>query len=180
VEEEAQEERTNPRLNKRELAEFQKNRELLSLAEARLDARAKEEDRDGFFMQEAGDVSKSAALNKRTKDRDNRSDFHLWEDEQARKAKTTAGLPERQRVNLDDYEYVFDESHKINFTSGGTLAGTIKPMTQEQKVFQERLQAAEAEAASIQESRKKLPMYQYRQQLVDAVRNYQSIIVSSD
>jgi pre-mRNA-splicing factor ATP-dependent RNA helicase DHX16 len=180
VEEEAQEERTNTHLTKRELSEFQKNRELLSLAEARLDARAKEEDRDGFFMQEAGEVTKTDTLNKRTKDRDNRSDFQLWEDEQARKAQTTSGLPERQRVNLDDYEYVFDDSHKINFTSGGTIAGTIKPMTKEQKVFEERLQAAEAEATSIQESRKKLPMYQYRQQLVDAVRQFQCVIVSSD
>jgi pre-mRNA-splicing factor ATP-dependent RNA helicase DHX16 len=180
VEEEAQEERTNPSLTKSELRQFQQNRELLSAAEARLYAREKEEDRDGFFMQEAGEVSKSDTLSKRTKDKDNRSDYQLWEDEQSRRARTTAGIADKQRINQDDYEFVFDDSHKINFVTGGTLAGTIKPMTQEQKVFQERLQAAEAEAASIQESRKKLPMYAYRQQLVDAVRDFQCIIVSSD
>jgi pre-mRNA-splicing factor ATP-dependent RNA helicase DHX16 len=180
VEEEAQEERTNPDLTRRELAQFQKNRDILSHAEALLDARERAQDNDVFFMQEAGEVSKSETLNKRTKERDGKSEFALWEEEQARKARTTAGLPSKERVHEDDYEYVFDESVKLNFVKGDTIKGTHKDLSKEQKAFQERLEAAEAEALSIQESRKKLPMYQYREQLVQAVKDHQCLIVSSD
>lgn len=180
VEEEAQEERTNPHLTKRELAQFQKNREILQTAEELLSARERADDRDGFYMDEPGAVSKSETLTKRTKDGNNKSDFQLWEDEQARRAKTTSGLAERQRVNLEDYEYVFDKQHELSFVSDGKIKGTIKPMSKEQRVFEEKLQAAEAAATSMQEGRKKLPMYDFRDQLVQAVKDHQCIIVSSE
>jgi pre-mRNA-splicing factor ATP-dependent RNA helicase DHX16 len=179
VEEEAQEERTNSKLSSREREQFAKNKKILGVALAHINARDASKDQNGFFMQ-TGEVSKSDALKKRTKDNDDRSEFQQWQDEQEKAARVTGVLPQKERTDLNDYEFVFDDTQKLNFESGGTIAGTVKPLTQEQKQFQERLDAAEAEATSIQESRKKLPMYQFRQQLVDAVRQNQSIIVSSD
>jgi pre-mRNA-splicing factor ATP-dependent RNA helicase DHX16 len=179
VEEELQEERTNPSLTKGELAEFRKNREILAAAEANIDARDKLEDRDGFYMQEAGEVSKSETLTKRVKEREGVSDIQLWEEEQSRRAKATSGL-RAQRTNEADYEYVYDPSHELNFVKGSTIAGTVKAQQLQKTQFDQKLEEAEVEAASIQVTRKKLPMYQFRQQLVDAIRDHQCIIVSSD
>ena len=130
-------------------------------------------------MPEVGEMGKHETLSKRIKEREGVSDLQLWEEEQSKRAKATSGL-RSQRVNENDYEFVFDESHKLNFVQGSTIAGTIKPMTKEQKLFQQRIEVAEAEAVSIQETRKKLPMFQYREELVQAIRDHQVIIVSSD
>jgi len=171
VADEEEEERTNPNLTASELQKFRQNREILRLAEARLNV---DEYRDGFYMQEAGQ-SKDDVLNKRHKDREWVTDVQLWEEEQTARAKATSGLRgSGQRVNEADYEYVFDESQKLNFLQD---ASTKQLLTKQQRVFEEQLKAAEAKAASIDETRKSLPIYQYRDDLLNAIESYQCIIV---
>ena len=171
VADEEEEERTNPNLTASELRQFRQNREILRLAEARLNV---DEYRDGFYMQEAGQ-NKEDVLNKRHKDREWVTDVQLWEEEQTARAKATSGLRgSGQRINEADYEYVFDESQKLNFLQD---ASSKQLLTKQQRVFEEQLKAAEAKATSIEETRKSLPIYQYRDELLDAIESYPCIIV---
>jgi pre-mRNA-splicing factor ATP-dependent RNA helicase DHX16 len=171
VADEEEEERTNPNLTASELRQFRQNREILRLAEARLNV---DEYRDGFYMQEAGQ-SNEDVLNKRHKDREWVTDVQLWEEEQTARAKATSGLRgSDQRVSEADYEYVFDESQKLNFLEDTSMKQLL---TKQQRMFEEQLKAAEAKAASIEETRKSLPIYQYRDDLLNAIETYQCIIV---
>ncbi|KAF2405275.1 hypothetical protein EJ06DRAFT_545813 [Trichodelitschia bisporula] len=176
VEEEEEEERSNPNLTERELREFKRNRELLEIAEARLKAREAAEDREGFYIPEVGEISKQETLTKRVKEREGISDIQLWEEEQTRRAKATASL-RTQRVTEDDYEYVFDDSQKLDFIQGAQIPGT---MNKEQLLFQKQIDAALAAEVTLQEKRKELPMFLYRKELLDALKEHQNMIVSSE
>jgi pre-mRNA-splicing factor ATP-dependent RNA helicase DHX16 len=176
VEEEAQEQRMNPHLTTRELAEFEKHRQMLTVIEARIDAQNEAENREEFTMQGEVEASRSETLNAKMRDRDV-NDLQLWEEETLRRAKATSGLNEDSKAKTADYDYVFDSSHALTFVKGASVPGTIKaPKTE----FERQVQAAEAEAASIHESRKSLPMYPFRDELISAIRDHQCLIVSSE
>lgn len=170
VEDEAEEERSNPHLTAEELREFRYNRETLRLAEARLTV---DDHRDGFYFQDR-DRSKRETLNRRQKEREYVTDVQLWEEEQTARAKATAGLREtRDRIDEQQYEFVFDEQQKLEFD------GEFKQrlLTKEQRMLEEQINAAEAKAKSIEETRKSLPIYQFRDDLLKAIESYQCLIV---
>ena len=174
VADEEEEERSNPHLTKRELAEFQRNREILQLTEQRLAIKV---DEDGFML---GDKkqSKEDLLKKRTKDNDFRTDNQLWEEEQAQRANATAGFSrDAQKVNVDDYEFVFDETQGLDFKGLDAATKRMMMMTDEQKRTKEMIDRLEAQAKSIEETRKSLPIFKFRQELLDAVREYQSLVL---
>lgn len=187
VREEAEEERTNrPNLSRAELQTFAENREILRLAEEknRID-----EHRDGYqlpedYITEKGKIDrkkKEEALYKRYVDRDEYghekfvTEQEEWELEQTAKAK--AQITRAERVDVGEYEYVFDDTQKINFVLDAKLAGEGKALTREQRFLEERLKAAESKAISIEETRKSLPIYAYREQLLAAVEAYQVLII---
>ncbi|KAI4185209.1 MAG: hypothetical protein L6R41_004266 [Letrouitia leprolyta] len=186
VVEETEELRTNPDLTRREKAEFQQNRELLKLAEARLKI---DDHRDGYMMPEdyiteKGKIDrkkKEEALYKRYVDRDQHgqekfvSEQEEWEREQTAKAK--AQVAQSERVDEGDYEYVFDDAQRINFVMDSRLDSDAKPMTKEQRFLQEQLKAAEQKVASIENTRKSLPIYSFRDELLAAVEQYQVLII---
>ena len=184
--EEDQEIRTNPDLTKRELAEFAKNKEVLRIAEERLRI---DDYRDGYampedYITEKGKIDrkkKEEALFKRYVDRDEHgqekfvTEQEEWEREQTAKAK--AQISQSERVDEGEYEYVFDEAQKINFVMDTRLAGDGKPLTKEQRLFQEQLKVAENKAASIEDTRKSLPIYAYRDELLAAVTEHQVLVI---
>ncbi|KAL8920381.1 MAG: hypothetical protein Q9172_004523 [Xanthocarpia lactea] len=186
VAEETEELRTNPDLSRKEKAEFEKNRELLRIAEARLRI---DDHRDGYMMPEdyiteKGKIDrrkKEEALYKRYVDRDEHgqekfvTEQEEWEREQTAKAK--AQIAQSERVDEGDYEYVFDDAQRINFVMDSRLDSDAKPMTKEQRFLQEQLKAAEKKAASIEDTRKSLPIYSFRDDLVAAVEKYQVLII---
>ncbi|KGY15053.1 pre-mRNA-splicing factor ATP-dependent RNA helicase-like protein cdc28 [Paracoccidioides brasiliensis Pb03] len=57
------------------------------------------------------------------------------------------------------------------------LEGDRKPLTKEQQLFQQKLNAAEQKAASIEETRKSLPIYRFREEIIQAVADHQIIII---
>ena len=186
VAEEAEEERTNPQLHRRELAEFARNREVLRLAEERarvddhIDGYALPED----YITERGKIDrkkKQDALYKRDVVRDEHGkekyvdEIEEWEREQTTKAKAQISRPER--IDEGEYEYVFDDAQKIQFVMDSRLEGDGKQLTADQKFMQQQLKAAEAKAASIDDTRKSLPIYTYREQLLAAVAEYQVLII---
>lgn len=186
VAEEAAELRENPNLTRREKEEFAKNREVLRLAEERLRI---DDHRDGYmlpedYITEKGKIDrkrKEEALYKRYVDRDERgqerfvTEHEEWEMEQTAKAK--AQITRAEIVDEGEYEYVFDDAQKINFIMDSKLEGDRKPMSKEQRLLAEQIDAAEKKAATIEETRKSLPIYQFRDQLLQAVADHQIIII---
>ncbi|KAK5149325.1 hypothetical protein LTR04_007200 [Oleoguttula sp. CCFEE 6159] len=186
VAEDAEEERNNPDLTQREKEAFAERRQLLRLADERdridehLEGYALPED----YITEKGKIDrkrKEEALYKRYVDRDEHgrerfvTEAEEWEREQTSKAK--AQISRAERVNEGDYEFVFDDANQIKFVSDTILAGDTNPMTKEQRLLAQQVTAAEKKAISIEETRKSLPMFQYRDAILEAVANYQVLII---
>ena len=186
VREETEELRSNPRLTRREKDEFAKNREVLRIAEERLNI---DDHRDGYMMPEdyiteKGKIDrkkKEEALYKRYVDKDEHgqekfvTEQEEWEREQTAKAK--AQISQSERVDEGQYDYVFDDAQKINFVVDARLESEGKPLSKEQRVLQEQLRAAEAKAYSIEDTRKSLPIYTFRDDLLKAISEYQVLII---
>ena len=186
VREETEELRSNPRLTRREKDEFAKNREVLRIAEERLNI---DDHRDGYMMPEdyiteKGKIDrkkKEEALYKRYVDKDEHGQERFvteqeeWEREQTAKAK--AQISQSERMDEGQYDYVFDDAQKINFVVDARLESDGKPLSREQRALQEQLKAAEAKAYSIEDTRKSLPIYTFRDDLLKAISEYQVLIV---
>lgn len=184
--EESEEIRSNPDLTRREKDDFAKNRELLRIAEERMRI---DDYRDGYtmpedYITEKGKIDrkkKDEALYKRYVDRDEHGQERFvteqeeWEREQTTKAK--AQIAQKERVDEGNYEYVFDDAQKINFIMDTRLEGEGKALSKEQRFLEEQLKAAERKAASIEDTRKSLPIYSFREQLLDAISKYQVLII---
>lgn len=188
VAEEQMELRENPDLTSAERAEFARNAEVLRIAEERLKI---DEHLDGYalpedYITEKGKIDrkkKEEALYKRYVERDERgqekfvTEHEEWEREQTGRANaaTKVGLA-GEFVDEGDYEYVFDESQKLRFLDGDSLGGDMT-MTKEKRMMMQQLSAAEAKAKSIDETRKSLPIYQFRDEIIQAVRDHQVLII---
>ncbi|RMX73761.1 hypothetical protein D0869_13283 [Hortaea werneckii] len=187
VADEAEEERNNPTLTQAEKDEFARNREALRLAEERegiddyVDGYAMPED----YVTEKGKMDmrrKQDALYQRYVDRDEHgrerfvTEHEEWEREQL--AKTKAQIVVADRVNEAEYEYVFDEEQQIKWMSDATMKGGMSNMqSQEERLMAQQLLAAERKANTIEEKRKSLPVYQYRDTFLQAVNDYQILII---
>jgi pre-mRNA-splicing factor ATP-dependent RNA helicase DHX16 len=165
VQDEREEERTNPDLSRQELQDFARNRETLRLAEERL---AIDDHLEGYLVPDADYSSKTEVLNKRYKDDKYVTEHDEWENEQTARAKAQIARPVRQ----DDYEYVFDDTQGINFVVDA--ASRLDP---DQAMLKRMLDVAEQKAATIEDTRKSLPMYTYREQILAAVVDHQILIV---
>jgi len=185
--EEEEEERSNPALTQAEKDEFARNREALRLAEEReniddyVDGYAMPDD----YITEKGKMDtrkKENALYSRYVDRDERgrekfvTEHEEWEREQL--AKTKAQIIVADRQNEQEYDYVFDEEQQIKWVTDAALKGGMNQMqSQEERLMAQQLLAAERKAKTIEEKRKTLPVYSYRQTFLDAVKEYQVLII---
>lgn len=186
VAEETEELRSGVKLSEREKAEFAKNREVLRIAEERLRI---DDHRDGYvipedYITEKGKIDrkkKEEAMYKRYVDRDEYgqekfiTEHEEWEREQAAKAK--AQIQSTKRVDQGEYDYVLDEEQGIKWVMDSILPGEGKTMSKEQRFLEEQLKAAEKKALSIEETRKSLPIYAYRDQFLEALEQYQVLVI---
>ena len=186
VAEEADELRNNAKLTSREKEEFAKNKEVLRIAEERLRI---DDHRDGYmlpedYITEKGKIDrkkKEEALYKRYVERDEHGQERFvteqeeWEREQTAKAK--AQVSQSERVDEGKFEYVFDDDQKIKFIMGSRLESDGKALTTEQRFLQEQIKAAEKKSASLDDTRKSLPIFTFREQLLAAVAEYQVLII---
>lgn len=168
VAEEAEEERTNPKLSKSELREFARNRETLRLAEERASI---DDGQTGYILPDADYSNKAEVLNRKQKE-NYVSEVQQWENEQTAKVKSQIKRPER--VNEDDYEFVFDQSTAINWVNEGAKIDLDKLQ------LQQMLDKAEKKAQSIEETRKSLPMYTYREEVLKAIEDHQFLVVVAE
>lgn len=175
------------RLSKREQRNLDYKKEVLRLAEER----ERIQDRDeGYhmpedYLNEQGKLSsrkKEAALYKRYEDakaervaqQNHVTDIDLFEKEQVERSR----IASEAETGADgaEYDYVFDEEQTIKFVmdSANRLAGDVKP---EDVELQKQIADAEAKANTIQETRKTLPVYKLKDELMQAIAEHQILIV---
>ncbi len=185
VAEETAELQSGMRLSDRERADFAKNREILRLAEERLKI---DDHRDGYvmpedYLTEKGKMDrkkKEAALYKRYVEKDEYgqekfvTEHEEWEREQTLKAKAQIYRPELENT---EYDYVMDDSQYINWSLDSRMPSERNNMTAEQRFMEQQLDAAEKKALTIQETRKSLPIYQYRDEFIAALEQYQVLVI---
>ena len=186
VVEETAELRSGVRLSEREKADFAKNREILRLAEerARID-----DHQDGYrlpesYMSQSGKLDsqkKHDALYKRYVEKDefghekHVTEYEEWEREQAQKAK--AQIQKAERENEGEYDFLLDEDAISFVRDAAKYAQPQDGLTKEQRILKEQIDAAERAQRTIQEVRKSLPTYQYREPFLDAMKEYQVLIL---
>ncbi|KAK0109203.1 hypothetical protein ONS96_003026 [Cadophora gregata f. sp. sojae] len=186
VAEETEELRSGARLTEREKAEFAKNREVLRIAEERLRI---DDHLDGYampddYITEKGKIDrkkKEEAMYKRYVERDEYGQEKMvtehdeWEREQASKAK--AQIQSRERNDDNEYDYVLDAEQGIKWIQDAALPGEGKGLSKEERFLSEQLKAAETKALSMEETRKSLPIYAYREQFLAALEEHQILVI---
>lgn len=187
VAEEAEEERSNPALTQSEKEDFARNREALRLAEERENI---DDHFDGYampddYITEKGKLDtrkKQDALYSRYVERDEQgreryvTEHEEWERDQL--AKTKAQIIVADRVPEQQYEYVIDEEQQLKWVTDAVMQGGLNKMeSQEERLLAQQMLQAERKAKTMEEKRKTLPVYQYRQQFLDAVKEYQVLII---
>lgn len=109
-----------------------------------------------------------------------RSEQEIWEDTQTKMAKTQFGAEDKLKVKkqegeVQDYEYMFED--QIEFISQQMIAGKH---VSEQDIKEAKMKLQESKHLSMQEGRKKLPVYPYREPLLEAIRNYSVLIIEGE
>lgn len=173
------------KLTEKERAALRYNKKLLELAKQKTEGT---EDVLEYRMPEAYDKEgetrqdrRFAVALERYKDSENVEKMNpfaeqqAWEEHQIKKATLQFGAPGKKRPQ-DDYEYVFED--QIDFIMEGRMAGE-QPGGKEAEEDELRERAAEAKTKfeRIQADRKLLPMFRYREELVQAIRDHQVLII---
>ncbi|KAJ4347144.1 uncharacterized protein N0V89_011082 [Didymosphaeria variabile] len=169
-EDEREKERFGDRLSKRELKEMEQRKETLRLT---LERNQIDDTNSGFFMLDSTLTDKSEILNKRNKKENYKSEVQLWEEEQTSKAKAAQGQ-RAVRETEDDYDFVFDEQTAINFVSDGNI------LDPEKQRLQQHLDEAEKRAKDISDVRKSLPIHAYKKEILEAVDQFQTLVLTAE
>ncbi|KIK94744.1 hypothetical protein PAXRUDRAFT_428395 [Paxillus rubicundulus Ve08.2h10] len=176
------------RISSREQRELERKKELLKLVEERLKINDKW---DGYqlpedYFTEQGKIDKKKKENvlykryeeAKAKDDQFVTDVDQWEVSQTKHSTFKTGAMDKREI-VDDYEYVFDESQTIKFVMDQTLKGDGM-MSEKDKLLQRQIEEAEQRAKTMDETRKSLPIYVYREQLLDAIKEHQVLIVVAE
>ncbi|KAJ1651081.1 hypothetical protein IWQ61_008270 [Dispira simplex] len=189
-----------------ERTRLEKQRELLRLAKERKEIKT---DQSGYvmpedYLTEKGKIDrkrKEQALYQRYQEPDrggpgmdahtgrNRptSELDQWEAQQIARTKLATGALEKPKsvdhpgsvVEEDasmDYDFLLDET-AIDFV----LESTLNPqINEEDRKAQKLLDEVEKRVRSIEQVRKSLPVYSYRQQLLDAIEQFQVLIIEGE
>ncbi|XP_002734191.1 pre-mRNA-splicing factor ATP-dependent RNA helicase DHX16-like [Saccoglossus kowalevskii] len=105
------------------------------------------------------------------------SEQKRWEEEHVKKGSLKFGAKDAKRKNKQkQYELVvLDEVEEIDFVNALQMPGSGKTEDNEQEVSE-----AEKKKLSIQEVRKSLPIYPFRQDLLDAISEHQILIIEGE
>ncbi len=177
------------KMTRREQRDLDYKKEVLRLAEER----ARIDDADaGYVMPEdyitekgkLDTAKKEQALYQRYNDaraerlaQSHATDAEIFEKEQIDRSRYVPEPANEAATELvDQYDYVFDETQTIQFVVESQMAGTTTTSAKD-KLLQQQIDEAETKAAKIQATRESLPVYALRQELLDAIAEYQVLIV---
>ncbi|KAJ7935450.1 pre-mRNA splicing factor [Mycena leptocephala] len=85
-----------------------------------------------------------------------------------------SGAMDKEEIH-DEYEYVFDESQTIKFVMDTAMPGL--KMTAAEKLLQTK--SMPQKNGTIEETRKSLPIYTYKEGLIEAIKEHQVLIVTT-
>lgn len=191
------------RMTKSEIRELESKKEVLRLTEERLKI---DDGYDGYampedYITEKGKMDskrKREALYKRYEDNKKERDREQfvtdldrlvgllgicarltvctrYEELQTSNAVLQTGALDRKVIDTGgDYDYVIDEMAHINFQLEDKIAGN---MSKEEIALQAQIDAAEQRVKTIDQVRKSLPVYEWREQLLQAIEEYQVLII---
>jgi pre-mRNA-splicing factor ATP-dependent RNA helicase DHX16 len=106
----------------------------------------------------------------------NRVEQDAWEKTQVGKATLRFGAAEKTREN-DDYEYVSEDP--IHFIQAQTMVGDWVD-EDAGSVKKARVSIAETTHERLLEDRKCLSIYRYREQLLDAIKEHQILVIEGE
>ena len=175
------------RMSKREQRELEHKRELLRIAEEfeglddGTDTYALPED----YLTEQGRLDrkrKESALHDRRYDQGSRSqrkrpasEGDVFEHEQIARSKLLD--QPKESAEADAYDFVFDETQAIQFLLEKQAESPFNTLSDKELAMQQQLQEAQERADSIDATRRSLPVYGLRQELLDAINDNQILIV---
>lgn len=152
-----------------EIIELQRKKELLSIVEEKqlLDQQSKSElyhMPENYFDEKKRIEQEKEKHNiySRYMKQDNVALNDVWEQEQIQK-----GIISQQKE--EDLEFVYDQS-QIEFVASCTLEGDQPPAPTIKDIWKKREQ-------EIQQSRESLPIFQYREELLNSISEYQILII---
>ncbi|KAG5339436.1 hypothetical protein C0989_004223 [Termitomyces sp. Mn162] len=176
------------KISKRERRDLARKKELLKLVEERLKINEKWE---GYmlpedYLTEQGKIDKKKKENalyqryEEAKPKDDQfvTDVDQWEASQTKHSTFRTGAMDKEEIQ-ENYEYVFDESQTIKFVLDAR-PGDITPMSAADKLLQAQIEAAEKRARTIDETRKNLPIYAFKEGLIEAIKDHQVLIVVAE
>ncbi|EIW72797.1 hypothetical protein TREMEDRAFT_70811 [Tremella mesenterica DSM 1558] len=174
------------KMTKREIEAYERKKELIRIMEAR---QRIDDGTDGYmlpddYITEQGKLDRKKRQNalyqryEESKPVEGQfvTDVDQWEESQRYKTDLRTGAMDREVVE-EAYDYVFDESQGIQFLQEGRLDGTL---TAEAQAMLDQIVAAEKKAMSIQETRQSLPIYEFRDELLEAIAEHQVLVVVAE
>ncbi|KDQ11123.1 hypothetical protein BOTBODRAFT_177594 [Botryobasidium botryosum FD-172 SS1] len=172
------------KISKREQRDLDYKKQVLKLAEDRM----KIDDKyDGYmlpedYLTEQGKIDrkkKESVLYSRYEEQKEGqfvTDVDQWEQSQSKHSTFKSGALDKKEIE-DDYEYVFDESQTIQFVMDQAEGGLINARD---AALNAQIAEAEKRAKTIEETRKSLPIYGFREQLLEAIAEHQVLIVVAE
>ncbi|CAE6418009.1 unnamed protein product [Rhizoctonia solani] len=174
------------KITKREQRDLDYKKQVLALAESRLKIKDKYE---GYqlpddYENEQGKIDKKKKENvlyqryEEAKEGQFVTDIDQWEEAQAKNSAFKSGAMDKSEM-VDDYDYVFDESQTIQFVMDKAMKGEGL-LNDKDAALRAQIEEAEQKAQSIDQTRKSLPIYAYREQLLEAIETHQVLIVVAE
>jgi pre-mRNA-splicing factor ATP-dependent RNA helicase DHX16 len=180
-------------LTEQEKRRIEIKRNALKYARAQAEKEVAEEDDTVYNMpdsyeQDDGRINREkqmAALNRRYRDKPedpNKNEQYYWEEDQLRKANMKVGAYGGEQENKNNsYDFVFEED-QIDFVSESVLAGEVGKsggLKGEHSHEETAPDITEADDEMMR-ARKSLPVWPYREQLIQAVAEYQTIVIMGE
>ncbi|CAE6442663.1 unnamed protein product [Rhizoctonia solani] len=174
------------KITKREQRDLDYKKQVLALAESRLKIKDKYE---GYqlpddYENEQGKIDKKKKENvlyqryEEAKEGQFVTDVDQWEEAQAKNSAFKSGAMDKPEL-ADEYDYVFDESQTIQFVMDKAMRGEGLSNDKD-SALRAQIEEAEKKAQSIDQTRKSLPIYAYREQLLEAIETHQVLIVVAE
>lgn len=169
-------------LSAKERKELELNKQVLKLTRERLQLSEKV---DGYVMPEDY-ITEKGKIDKKKQDsllygryQEEEADKFVseqdqWEQHQIGKSLAKAGPQDRKPADdSDEYGFVFDEDQQVNFIlESAAVKEEIEKLEQGPQ-----LSFAEKKALSMKQVRESLPMFAYREQLLEAITQFQTLII---
>ncbi|KAI9105400.1 pre-mRNA splicing factor [Phlyctochytrium arcticum] len=175
----------NEKVTKKERKEHELNKQVLEITRERLrlSDRAEGYQMPEDYITEKGKLDKKkqeSVLYARYEDKEEIESFvteqEQWEQNQIVKSLAKVGSKSKSKKEEEepDFEFVFDEGEQVNFILEAAAEKEEQALA---ALAQPQISEAERKAMSMKEVRESLPVFAYRQQLLEAVEQFPVLVI---